>query len=197
MRGALQRGLEGPLISHRQSRRHYGIKYWSKFREGIDPESNRIWDEFEGGYKCNNLMSWYLKKGDKVADTKAVSLPWYKTRDLDSDLSCEETDIYCCASDKVPTYKDSGKSFVHIEFVCTGAYAVPPSDTFRLCKLRADLSSIPRSKFERKKSATAGQPERLILNYSIEMTMDSAAISFKLVVDGQLAILPFSSIELF
>lgn len=109
VRGALQRGLEGPLISHRQSRRHYGIKYWCKFREGIDPEGNRTWDEFEGVYKCNNLMSWYLKKGDKVADTKAVSLPWYKTRDLNSDLSCEEIDIYCCASDKVPIYKDSGR----------------------------------------------------------------------------------------
>lgn len=112
VRGALQRGLEGPLISHRQSRRHYGIKYWAKFREGIDPEGNRTWDDFEGTYKCNNLMSWYLKKGEKVADTKAVSLPWYKTRDLNSDLSCEEIDIFCCASDKVPTYKDSGELYL-------------------------------------------------------------------------------------
>lgn len=36
-----------------------------------------------------------------------------------------------------------------------------------------------------KKSATLGKPEKLIVNYSIEMTMDSAAISFKLIIDGQ------------
>lgn len=109
-------------------------------------------------------MSWYLKKGDKVADTKAVSLPWYKTRDLSSDLSSEEIDIYCCASDKVPTYKDA--------------------DTFRVCKLRADLSTIPKTKFEKKKSATPGRPDKYILNYNVEMTMDSASISFRMVIDG-------------
>lgn len=54
-----------------------------------------------------------------------------------------------------------------------------------MCKIRADLSSIPRSKFQRKKSATPGKPEKLLVEYNIEMTMDSAAISFKLVIDGQ------------
>lgn len=36
-----------------------------------------------------------------------------------------------------------------------------------------------------KESATLGKPNQLIVNYSIEMTMDSGAISFKMVVDGQ------------
>lgn len=110
VRGALQRGLEGPLISHRQARRHYGTRYWAKFREGIDPEANRTWDEFDGVYKCNHLMSWYLKKGEKVAETKAVSLGWVATRGLNSDLSCEDVDIYCCTNDMAPTYKGPGES---------------------------------------------------------------------------------------
>lgn len=58
-------------------------------------------------------------------------------------------------------------------------------DTFRICKLRADLSSIPKSKFEKRKSASPGKPDKYILNYSVEMTMDSAAISFRMVIDGQ------------
>lgn len=73
---------------------------------------NRKWDDFEGIFKCDNLMSWYLKKGEKVTDTKAVSLPWTRAHSLDADLSCEEIDIYCCTSDKAPTYKGSGECFL-------------------------------------------------------------------------------------
>ncbi|RPB17681.1 actin-like ATPase domain-containing protein [Morchella conica CCBAS932] len=164
VRGALKRGLEGPLISQRQARRHYGVRYWSKFREGVDPESSKFWSSFEGFYKCTNLMRWYLNKGDSVSETKAVTLNWSRTMGVNSNLTSEEVVIYCCDDDNAPSYKSW--------------------NTTEVCRLSADLSTIPRSKLTRRKSKTLGDPDQYQISYDLEMTMDSASISFVMLIDG-------------
>ncbi|KAI5850386.1 hypothetical protein DFP73DRAFT_539181 [Morchella snyderi] len=164
VRGALKRGLEGPLISQRQARRHYGVRYWNKFREGIDPESSKFWSSFEGFYKCTNLMRWYLNKGDSVSETKAVTLNWSRTVGVNSGLNSEEVVIYCCVDDNAPSYKSW--------------------NTTEVCRLKADLSTIPRSKFKRRKSKTLGEQDQYQISYDLEMTMDSASISFVMLIDG-------------
>lgn len=163
VRGALKRGLEGPLISQRQARRHYGVRYWAPFREGIDPESHRSWSHFEGFYKCIGLMRWYLNKGDAVSETKAVTFSWSRTVEV-SDLTSEQVVIYCCDDDNAPSYKSW--------------------NTTENCRLSADLSTIPRSKFTRRKSKKLGDPDQYQITYELEMTMDSASISFVLLIDG-------------
>ncbi|KAH8145140.1 uncharacterized protein LAJ45_10920 [Morchella importuna] len=144
VRGALKRGLEGPLISQRQARRHYGVRYWSKFREGVDPESSKFWSSFEGFYKCTNLMRWYLNKGDSVSETKAVTLNWSRTMGVNSNLTSEEVVIYCCDDENAPSYKSWNTT----------------------------------------ESKTLGDPDQYQISYDLEMTMDSASISFVMLIDG-------------
>lgn len=67
-----------------------------------------MWDSFEGVYRCDDHMYWYLKQGQKIADGKAVSMPWTQVRELEHNF-CEEITIYCCDSREAPTYRDASK----------------------------------------------------------------------------------------
>lgn len=98
-----------------------------------------------------------------MSETKAVTFSWSRTVEV-SDLTSEQVVIYCCDDDNAPSYKSW--------------------NTTENCRLSADLSTIPRSKFTRRKSKKLGDPDQYQITYELEMTMDSASISFVLLIDG-------------
>lgn len=99
-----------------------------------------------------------------MSETKAVTLNWSRTMGVNSNLTSEEVVIYCCDDENAPSYKSW--------------------NTTEVCRLSADLSTIPRSKLTRRKSKTLGDPDQYQISYDLEMTMDSASISFVMLIDG-------------
>lgn len=62
VRGAALRGLEGIAPRMKQSRRHYGVGLNDAFREGIDPEENSYFDDFQNQKFCRHRVKWLISK---------------------------------------------------------------------------------------------------------------------------------------
>jgi hypothetical protein len=63
VQGAALRGLEGisPRVKH--ARRHYGFAISNDFREGIDPEDDAFFSQFDENRKlCSNRIWWLISK---------------------------------------------------------------------------------------------------------------------------------------
>ncbi|KAK6206224.1 hypothetical protein QIS74_13643 [Colletotrichum tabaci] len=85
-RGAVMRGLTRlkPATDLEVSvqSRIARVSYGTVFKQAYDPHYHlsvdKIWDEFEMKWMARNQVKWYLKQGNDIYDTKAVSHNYYR-----------------------------------------------------------------------------------------------------------------------
>ncbi|KAF8541822.1 hypothetical protein BDD12DRAFT_803390 [Trichophaea hybrida] len=137
VRGAVARGMEAednPLVRLRLCRRHYGTplsKSWDPFKHHPD-------DFYIHAHKRTRMargqMSWLLGKGDILSATDP-----------------KRASIDCCT-----TFKRGERRFWRIHLAAcdddSASERFSESSTYIVGSLKADLSSVPESKFQRSRS---------------------------------------------
>jgi len=166
-RGAALRGAQGSVATSRRSRYHYGTTCDPPWDESKHPRSSRWFDHLDGSFRARATMNWYLDKGEAVTALRAIPLSLseyldkYTYKDPTSRISSYT--LYACAEDVAP---------------------VMFSETLQeVCTVTADLTGVPDRYFKKKLSPDGEQYRKL--KYNLEMTIDSAEISFAVKVDGR------------
>ncbi|OJD32667.1 hsp70 family chaperone [Diplodia corticola] len=80
-RGAALRAgtsFHGSHVASRISRISYGVRYNTRFVEGKHLEGDKYWCKVEGAYFAQQQMEWYLKRGTRLDDQRAVKLTWIR-----------------------------------------------------------------------------------------------------------------------
>lgn len=166
VRGAVMKGLEGSLVTDRMCRYNYGIALNSTFDASIHPKSSKYYDDHHEIFRAKNAMTWYVRKGDVVAETRAVCLKVCRTfSGSEFPEACDLSNVshlLCNISEEAPVMKDKTLA--------------------KVCSLHADLSQVPRQCWKAKQNSLGEWYWQL--NYTLEMTIDSADIHFVMKVDG-------------
>ncbi|KAK3677146.1 hypothetical protein LTR78_002684 [Recurvomyces mirabilis] len=164
--GAVLRGLEGTeIVLSRKARRHYGVRFDKSYDPDVHPVSCREWDPREERYKAMNRMIWYIHKGQAMSSSEPLLFTFY--RNFPRGAAKIATDeLVVCDQDIAPDGYSAGSG----------------SSTSILCKLRADLSTVPRSYWQ-DSSNSAGQSFSRI-EYQLGMHIESGSIKFDLRVHG-------------
>ncbi|KAF1983181.1 actin-like ATPase domain-containing protein [Aulographum hederae CBS 113979] len=103
VRGAALRGLEGTKPLSRRCRRHYGFEMGDIFREGIDPQCDGFWDEYDNVKRCRNRVQWEISKGQAIDETTFISSKFFIKYSLGRH-STHEFELFCCSMEAPPEY---------------------------------------------------------------------------------------------
>ncbi|KAF2463866.1 uncharacterized protein BDR25DRAFT_272389 [Lindgomyces ingoldianus] len=153
--------LPGVTVYSRISRHSYGIEHNTDFDPTRHREDEKFTDEVTGTERVKHEMTWYLKRGDDIEETKPVKLGWHKhiSADYGSTYSFA-VDISLCGELTPPKrYNNTVRSS---------------------CTLKADLdiSHIPIIQgFDGNRYKRA--------HFDIEMTVIGTALDFALFVQGK------------
>ncbi|KAF8249042.1 actin-like ATPase domain-containing protein [Wilcoxina mikolae CBS 423.85] len=141
VRGAVARGLEAEgnhLVRVRMCRRHYGTPVSQSWDPYIHDEDDAYTDELTNAKMARGQMKWLLEKGD----TLNASEP-------------KRAAIECCR-----TFKPSDSRMFGAQLAACDENFAPrryqDNSVYNICRLRADLSSVPTSKFLRARSRVGG-----------------------------------------
>ncbi|KAL7275475.1 hypothetical protein RUND412_001582 [Rhizina undulata] len=160
VRGAVIRGME-TIVQTRKSRHHYGVKYWEYWDENMHDPKNKYWDTTREKWLAENQIKWYIAKGTEVSEDESISFPFYITfEDHHSRILVDE--LVCCDETFPPKEIDSSVTTV--------------------CKLRSDLTPVPKSLYTKGRNSKGVEYEGL--HFSMEMSVLSASLLFELRVDG-------------
>ncbi|KAH0551471.1 hypothetical protein GP486_007314 [Trichoglossum hirsutum] len=161
VRGAVLRGLEGSMVVSRRSRWHYGTSYATVFDEERHPVSDRYWSPLWERWMVSDRMQWHIAKGEQVSERKAVSFHYTRNFRPGQSLVVED-DLIACDSDAAPdAYK---KGLINV------------------CTLTTDLNAVPKTLFTRLTTTKGIEFDNL--DFTLDMTIDSASLIFELKVDG-------------
>lgn len=131
--GAALRGVDGNLVSSRRSRFNYGVTCNPVFEEGLHPLRSRYLSEYDGLYRAESAMEWYVKKNEDISETRAIKVEFvrhYWGRAFpDAGTLQHRTYLLANADVKAPLMEDGGL-------------------TKTVCTLQANLSSVPRRFFK-------------------------------------------------
>jgi hypothetical protein len=122
-----------------------------------------VWSEVEGEWKCDNIVSWYVKKSEAFTNEKIVVFPFYRALSSLDDLVFRTTLISYAGDDEKPPY------FIN-------------PDTKVVGTLVSDLSKIPKEKFEVTHSSRGSYYK---IWFQVEMRFE-AMITFRLRFDGEI-----------
>ncbi|KAI9793023.1 MAG: hypothetical protein M1833_000844 [Piccolia ochrophora] len=161
VRGAVLRGLEGSMVVSRRSRWHYGTSYATVFDEERHPVSDRYWSPLWERWMVSDRMQWHIAKGEQVSERKAVSFHYTRNFRPGQSLIVED-DLIACADD-----------------VCPDAFR---KGLINVCTLTTDLNAVPKPLFTRLTTTKGIEFDNL--DFTLDMTIDSAALIFELKVDG-------------
>lgn len=160
VRGAVIRGME-TIVQTRKSRYHYGVKYWEYYDENIHSEEHKYWDTTREKWLAENQIKWYIAKGTEMSEDESIAFPFYITfEDHHSRVLVDE--LVCCQETFPPKCIDSTVKTV--------------------CKLRSDLTNVPKSMYTKGRNSKDVEYEGL--HFTMEMTVLSASLLFELSVDG-------------
>ncbi|KAI9770801.1 MAG: hypothetical protein M1840_003051 [Geoglossum simile] len=161
VRGAVLRGLEGSMVVSRRSRWHYGTSYATVFDEDRHPVSDRYWSPLWERWMVSDRMQWHIAKGEQVSERKAVSFHYTRNFRPNQSLVVED-DLIACDADVAPdAYK---KGLINV------------------CTLTTDLNAVPKTLFTRLTTTKGIEFDNL--DFTLDMTIDSASLIFELKVDG-------------
>ncbi|KAI9805455.1 MAG: hypothetical protein M1825_000706 [Sarcosagium campestre] len=161
VRGAVLRGLEGSMVVSRRSRWHYGTSYATVFDEERHPVSDRYWSPLWERWMVSDRMQWHIAKGEQVSERKAVSFHYTRNFRPGQSLIVED-DLIACDDETAPdAYK---KGLINV------------------CSLTTDLNAVPKPLFTRLTTTKGIEFDNL--DFTLDMTIDSAALVFELKVDG-------------
>ncbi|ORY18798.1 hypothetical protein BCR34DRAFT_472752 [Clohesyomyces aquaticus] len=168
-RGAVCRGLEGPmtgLVAVRLARKHYGTPISVPYRAGIHNAVDMYTDEFTGTKYAKGQMRWMVEKGERLPESNP-----------------KKASIECCCTFKKSDDREFGAVLVGCdEEVAPKRYA--DDSAYVICRVRADLSKVPESKFTRARSGL-GAEEFLIAEFKLEATFEGGNIDWKFIFDGK------------
>ncbi|KAI9888220.1 MAG: hypothetical protein M1814_000956 [Vezdaea aestivalis] len=161
VRGAVLRGLEGSMVVSRRSRWHYGTSYATVFDEERHPVMDRYWSPLWERWMVSDRMQWHIAKGEQVSERKAVSFHYTRNFRPGQSLVVED-DLIACDADTAPdAYK---KGLINV------------------CTLTTDLNAVPKGLFTRLTTTKGIEFDNL--DFTLDMTIDSASLIFELKVDG-------------
>ncbi|KAI9675985.1 MAG: hypothetical protein M1822_008371 [Bathelium mastoideum] len=100
-RGAALRGLENIVPVRRRSRRHYGTTIMMPFREGIDPEGDMCYHDWDDQKFCRGIMVWHVAKGATIDKDTIISVPGRFVHVEGSSLR-RTVRLYSCSFEKGP-----------------------------------------------------------------------------------------------
>ncbi|PHH68113.1 hypothetical protein CDD83_6246 [Cordyceps sp. RAO-2017] len=161
VRGAVLRGLEGSMVVSRRARMHYGTSYATVFDEARHAVSERYWSPLWERWMVSDRMQWHIAKGEALSPLSPVA--FHYTRNFRPGQSLVVTD----------------------DLIASDADEPPASltrDLVNVCTLTTDLSAVPRSLFARLTTTRGVEFDNL--DFTLEMTVDSAGLGFELKVDG-------------
>ncbi|EPS31105.1 hypothetical protein PDE_06060 [Penicillium oxalicum 114-2] len=151
--GAVLRGVEGCQIDTRKARCHYGIRVSHLYDTGSHEEKHRYWCPLEEKWKVDNCMSWFIRKGESIAESTSIRLDFYRNIRAKPKFQSFvfEEELQFCVADLAPDAYDSSQ-FV-FSAVMTSHYIETLTCMFaavsKLCCFEADLSKIPKELFEK------------------------------------------------
>ncbi|KAI1093758.1 actin-like ATPase domain-containing protein [Rostrohypoxylon terebratum] len=181
VRGAVLRGLEGNMVISRKARMHYGTSYATVYDEEKHTVSERYWSPLWERWMVSDRMQWHIAKvsypidfvssyifmmltpnqGEAISPLSPIS--FHYTRNFRPGQSLVVTDdLIACEADEPPA-----------------AYS---RELKHVCTLTTDLSAVPRSLFTRLTTTRGVEFDNL--DFTLEMIVDSAGLSFELKVDG-------------
>ncbi|OAA67495.1 Hsp70 family chaperone [Cordyceps fumosorosea ARSEF 2679] len=161
VRGAVLRGLEGNMVISRKSRMHYGTSYATVYDEKEHAVSERYWSPLWERWMISDRLSFFVSKGESLSPLSPIG--FHYTRNFRPGQSLIVTDdLYACDADEPPT--------------------ALTRDLIRVCTLTTDLNAVPRSLFTRLTTTRGVEFDNL--DFTLEMIVDSAGLSFELKVDG-------------
>ncbi|KAI1460882.1 actin-like ATPase domain-containing protein [Annulohypoxylon moriforme] len=161
VRGAVLRGLEGNMVISRKARMHYGTSYATVYDEEKHTVSERYWSPLWERWMVSDRMQWHIAKGEAISPLSPIA--FHYTRNFRPGQSLVVTDdLIACEADVPPNAYS--RELVHV------------------CTLTTDLSAVPRSLFTRLTTTKGVEFDNL--DFTLEMIVDSAGLSFELKVDG-------------
>ncbi|RYO86554.1 hypothetical protein DL763_006643 [Monosporascus cannonballus] len=161
VRGAVLRGLEGNVVISRKARMHYGTSYATVYDEDRHSVSERYWSPLWERWMVSDRMQWHIAKGEAISPLSPIA--FHYTRNFRPGQSLVVTDdLIACEADEAPAAY--GRDLVHV------------------CTLTTDLGAVPRSLFTRLTTTRGVEFDNL--DFTLEMTVDSAGLGFELKVDG-------------
>ncbi|KAI1210451.1 actin-like ATPase domain-containing protein [Annulohypoxylon truncatum] len=161
VRGAVLRGLEGNMVISRKARMHYGTSYATVYDEEKHSVSERYWSPLWERWMVSDRMQWHIAKGEAISPLSPIA--FHYTRNFRPGQSLVVTDdLIACEADEPPAAYS--RELVHV------------------CTLTTDLSAVPRSLFTRLTTTRGVEFDNL--DFTLEMIVDSAGLSFELKVDG-------------
>lgn len=137
------------------------------FDERVHPMESRYFDEFDERHRARGAVTWFINKGQIVANSKTTSLEFCRCFKKEEFMQMGEMIFYetliSCSDDGV------GAMF---------------EDRYNeVCKLEADLSQVPKHKYE--KGFTSEGATFYQLNFFLDMVVESATLSFTLRVGNK------------
>jgi hypothetical protein len=161
VRGAVLRGVEGNIVISRKARMHYGTSYATVYDEDKHQVHERYWSPLWERWMVSDRMQWHIAKGDAISPNKPIA--FHYTRNFRQGQSLIVTDeLIACEADDPP-----------------GAYT---RDLANVCTLTTDLNAVPKPLFTHLTTTRGVVFENL--DFTLEMTVDGAGLSFELKVDG-------------
>jgi hypothetical protein len=191
--GALLRGIEGGIVETRIIRAAYGVQAREPWTPEVHEqgelkrtaEKNKVWSEVEGEWKCDNIVSWYVKKSEAFTNEKIVVFPFYRALSSLDDLVFRTTLISYAGDDEKPPYFINPGIYSRLRRphrTENGKLTVVKTDTKVVGTLVSDLSKIPKEKFEVTHSSRGSYYK---IWFQVEMRFE-AMITFRLRFDGEI-----------
>ncbi|KAI9832344.1 MAG: hypothetical protein M1826_002030 [Phylliscum demangeonii] len=162
VRGAVLRGLEGSMVVSRRSRWHYGTSYATVFDPDRHPIADRYWSPLWERWMVSDRMQWHIAKGAQISEHAPISFHYTRNFRPGESLIVDD-DLIACEHDPAPA-------------------SVRKGATLTVCTLTTDLRAVPKALFTR--LTTSKSVEFDNLDFTLDMTIDSAALVFELKVDG-------------
>jgi hypothetical protein len=187
VRGAVCRGLEAPstgLIAVRLARRYYGTPVSIVFEEGVHDQEDAYIDDFTKKKYAKGQMRWMIDKGERLPEDtpKRVSIECCCTFKRTEDREFGAVLVGCDSDQPPPRYAHNSKWTNFRDYrresliILAGAY--------NICRVRADMSTVPESKFARARSGLDGE-EFLVAEIKLQATFVAGMINWVFIFDGK------------
>ncbi|KAK2691598.1 hypothetical protein QWA68_007810 [Fusarium oxysporum] len=165
-KGAALSRLPGEaIVTSTSATRHYGVRSWNVHDPVLDAgQPTELWRDGTTRSKC---MTWYINIGDNLVRDQTIKFPFFSnlTNIDDPSWLILHNTLFECEERTAPRHPLSSGKFSSN------------------CILKSDMSTVPKSKFE-KKIDQKGLPYWQ-LDYDLVVSLKSAVMKFSIEIDGE------------
>ncbi|KAH8898759.1 actin-like ATPase domain-containing protein [Thozetella sp. PMI_491] len=168
-RGAVCRGLEGKtsgLVAVRLARKFYGTPVSRLYNPDLHIEADAYIDEYTGRKMAKGQMVWLTEKGDRLPEdipkTFEIQVSSHFTYLEEKEIGAQ---LCACTEDAAP------RRYAH-------------DDVKVICKVRANFSDIPVSRFPRMRNPKTGQ-EYYEVDFKLEARFVGGELTWRLLFEGK------------